>query len=244
MRGTNGREATTQEFPIVFRRDAKFCVPTHHTHKLPHICHTPPHKPQRGGVHQPGVREPQRSPPEPKFRTSPTTKKGETALSRSPPGRRLPTLPEQTSTIGAGGLNFSVRDGKRWIPRAMAALVGFMEGRAISPAGSHGKTRERPSGASDTDGVAVASVCLVPRGSAPAETPRVISTARLWPSRALHLRPIDVIVCDGPVGRSNLGGGFALRCFQRLSWPDAATRRCPWRDNRRTGGRSNTVLSY
>ena len=27
------------------------------------------------------------------------------------------------STIGAAGFNFSVRNGKRWSPRAMAALV-------------------------------------------------------------------------------------------------------------------------
>ena len=29
------------------------------------------------------------------------------------------------STIGAAGFNFSVRNGKRWIPRAIAALVLF-----------------------------------------------------------------------------------------------------------------------
>ena len=29
------------------------------------------------------------------------------------------------STIGAAGFNFSVRNGKRWNPRAMAALVFF-----------------------------------------------------------------------------------------------------------------------
>ena len=46
------------------------------------------------------------------------------------------------------------------------------------------------------------------------------------------------------VWRSYLEGGFVLRCFQHLSWPDAATRRCPWRDNRHTGGLSDTVLSY
>ena len=35
---------------------------------------------------------------------------------------RLPTLPRcWRSTIGAGGLNFSVRDGKRWGPAAIAA---------------------------------------------------------------------------------------------------------------------------
>jgi len=43
----------------------------------------------------------------------------------------------------------------------------------------------------------------------------------------LHLRPIDVVVFDGPLSRSNLGGGFVLRCFQHLSLPDAATRPCP-----------------
>ena len=30
--------------------------------------------------------------------------------------RRLPTLPRVCSTIGADGLNFSVRNGKRWNP--------------------------------------------------------------------------------------------------------------------------------
>ena len=43
---------------------------------------------------------------------------------------------------------------------------------------------------------------------------------------------------------SHLGAGFALRCFQRLSFPHSATRRCHWRDNRYTGGASGTVLSY
>ena len=46
------------------------------------------------------------------------------------------------------------------------------------------------------------------------------------------------------IWRSYLEGGFVLRCFQHLSLPDAATRRCSWRNNRYTGGLSNTVLSY
>ena len=37
--------------------------------------------------------------------------------------RRLPTLPRVCSTIGAGGLNFSVRNGKRWNPATIATLV-------------------------------------------------------------------------------------------------------------------------
>lgn len=48
---------------------------------------------------------------------------------------------------------------------------------------------------------------------------------------------------QGP-GRSHLGTSFPLRCFQRLSLPHIATRRCHWRDNRYTRGVSTPVLSY
>ena len=44
--------------------------------------------------------------------------------------------------------------------------------------------------------------------------------------------------------KPGLGGGFALRCLQRLSGPDLATRRCPERDSRYTRGRSSPILSY
>jgi hypothetical protein len=46
------------------------------------------------------------------------------------------------------------------------------------------------------------------------------------------------------LGTPYLEGGFPLRCFQRLSRPNIATRRCHWRDNRNTIGSSNSVLSY
>ena len=45
-------------------------------------------------------------------------------------------------------------------------------------------------------------------------------------------------------GRIHLGGSFPLRCFQRLSAPIVATRRCPWQDSRDTSGSSDPVLSY
>jgi len=45
-------------------------------------------------------------------------------------------------------------------------------------------------------------------------------------------------------GRPDLEARFPLRCFQRLSHPHMATRRCPWRDNRCTRGASIPVLSY
>ena len=41
--------------------------------------------------------------------------------------RRLPTLPLLRSTIGVTRLNFSVRNGKRWIPRAIATLISFFK---------------------------------------------------------------------------------------------------------------------
>ena len=73
---------------------------------------------------------------------------------------------------------------------------------------------------------------------------RAISAARLNVSPRSHLRPIHVVVSHGPLRRPHLGAGFALRCFQRLSTPDAATRRCGWRRNRCTVGPSDPVLSY
>ena len=45
-------------------------------------------------------------------------------------------------------------------------------------------------------------------------------------------------------GKSHLKASFPLRCFQRLSLPNLATRQCHWRDNRYTRGSSTPVLSY
>ena len=73
---------------------------------------------------------------------------------------------------------------------------------------------------------------------------RAISAARLNVSQRSHLRPIDVVVYDGPQRRPHLGAGFALRCLQRLSDPDAATRLRAWRHDRHTVGPSDPVLSY
>jgi hypothetical protein len=81
--------------------------------------------------------------------------------------------------------------------------------------------------------------------------PSTISTAKLKTLLLLHLPPIKQVVylrsypfpC-GKDGRSNLGVGFALRCFQRLSLPDLATQLCPWQDNWHTRGLSLSVLSY
>ena len=78
---------------------------------------------------------------------------------------------------------------------------------------------------------------------------RLISTSQLNVSRRFHTWPINLVVYQEPsgalrLGRSHLVEGFTLRCLQRFSLPDVATRRCHWRDNRYTRGPSNPVLSY
>ena len=78
---------------------------------------------------------------------------------------------------------------------------------------------------------------------------RRISIGQLNVSPRLHLRPIDLVIFQEPSGilrsgRSHLVEGFTLRCLQRFSLPDVATRRCRWRDNRYTRGPSIPVLSY
>ena len=159
------------------------------------------------------------------------------------------------STIGSGGLNFRVRDGNGWGPSDIAT------GNLIAPgAGDRGcgamHTRKQKS---ECDGREwrpsstlasgrVASVCSGSRRKND-QAARAISIGQLNALRRLHLRPIDVVVFDGPSGglrpgRPRLEVRFPLRCFQRLSSPDTATQRCHWRDNWYTGGPSNPVLSY
>ena len=75
-----------------------------------------------------------------------------------------------------------------------------------------------------------------------------VRTGRLRRSPAVHSRPIDLVVFQEPshlkCWKPRLEEGFALRCLQRLSFPDLATRRCPERDSRHTRGRSSPILSY
>ena len=78
---------------------------------------------------------------------------------------------------------------------------------------------------------------------------RLISTSQLKASLPLHTWPINLVIFQESLGalwlgRSHLVEGFTLRCIQRFSLPDVATRRCHWRDNRYTRGPSNPVLSY
>ena len=140
-------------------------------------------------------------------------------------GRRLPTLPLLRSTIGVTGLNFSVRNGKRWDPGAITTLISFVSTCYIQRSERGGQAHELS--------------VLLATGKF-----RAISIARLrhcWPYTCDLSTSSSLTAL---VRRSNLGAGFVLRCFQHLSDPDLDTRRCTWRYNRQTSGPSDTVLSY
>ena len=63
-------------------------------------------------------------------------------------------------------------------------------------------------------------------------------------STTYQTRSLQVTLLSLRDGISHLEVCFTLRCLQRLSHPYAATRLCPWQNNRCTGGTSNPVLSY
>ena len=79
-------------------------------------------------------------------------------------------------------------------------------------------------------------------------SPHPISNSQLHTLLHFHLCPIYLIVSQGSYflmdGISHLGGGFTLRCLQRLSLPDLATWPWLWQANRSTSGPSIPVLSY
>ena len=148
------------------------------------------------------------------------------------------------STIGAGGLNFRVRDGNGCGPSAIATR-NF---HTIPLSNLKLPSWKLECAPSKLNSVEVLKQAYILRSS-----PRPISTSQLKASLPLHSWPIYLVICKGsypPQGKPREGGkphlevGFTLRCFQRLSHPDVATQRCPWRDNWYTRGPSTPVLSY
>ena len=110
------------------------------------------------------------------------------------------------------------------------------------------RTGETPAPPTPTDPEEEKSLTVTEDKREYGQASRPISTGRLHALLRFHLRPINLVVYQGPLGvlrpgRSNLEVGFPLRCFQRLSGPNIATRRCAWRHNRNTRGSSIPVLS-
>ena len=89
---------------------------------------------------------------------------------------------------------------------------------------------------------------ILPASSACWSSPHPISNSQLHVLPHFHLCPIYLVVFKGVYftknGISHLEGGFTLRCLQRLSLPDLATRPWLWQANRSTSGPSIPVLSY
>jgi hypothetical protein len=164
-------------------------------------------------------------------------------------GRRRRTLPPggPGSTIRAAGFHFRVRDGIGWIPRAIATGhkgpgVGLgRRSRSRAPpriqepcmcAGSLLSMQLRWTGEVEP----VKPHGPLVRLGCSAHAPCTCRLSTWWSPTALQ--------GDQVPGKTHLWRGFPLRCIQRLSLPDVATRHCHWRDNRYTRGRSVPVLSY
>ena len=112
------------------------------------------------------------------------------------------------STIGADGLNFSVRNGKRWIPDAINRLnkctvhLLLHIVRKRIPSLHHTFVNNPPSATRKR--VKQKTGCMLHGSGAlmyikrADKRLRAISTARLNMSPCLHLQPINVVVYDDP----------------------------------------------
>ena len=168
------------------------------------------------------------------------------------------------STIGAGGLNFSVRNGKRWDPAAITTWHDFRTDSSLLPHRAFLMEKDSCQPYEVTyfhkqniieliyfyqEDYTAQSLNRRPphsdcRRRETGRKLRAISSARLWRRRLYTCALSTSSSVTALVRSSHLADGFALRCFQRLSVPDSDTRRCTWRHNRLTGGLSVTVLSY
>ena len=170
---------------------------------------------------------------------------GKAALSYEVYVRRCPTLPHRPrcSTIGAGRLNYRVRNETGCFPTAITTETPKRtqprtETPGPCPNGLVGwfpvMSREPHSEREQQAYVFKPLGLLVPVNSTPydASISGLSTQSSSW----------------GPynpkVGRPHLKEGFPLRCFQRLSRPDVANQPCTWRYNWHTRGPSVPVLSY
>ncbi len=97
-------------------------------------------------------------------------------------------------TIGDRRLDFRVRNGNGYDPPSVTAEISKSDS---------GKAREKRAGSWAPLGASrrrAAHARQKPRRGNKGKASRAISTARLNASPRLHLRPIDVIVSDGPSG--------------------------------------------
>ena len=149
----------------------------------------------------------------------------------TPTGRPAEPEPCHDSDRGGPGTGQRTRTTKRFT----GIVIVTTRKQCSLPSNERNHHRTRPDPASGSE-----KVCrvrpLVPVGS----TPRGASTSGL--SNTCSTCGLQTL--RGASRNPNLGAGFPLRCFQRLSLPNVANRPCRWRDNRHTRGPSTQVLSY
>ena len=157
--------------------------------------------------------------------------------------RWCPTLPFPggSSTMGAGGLSFRVRDGSGRVPVAVTTETSGWAVRCVDSCvwwprpRTHTCVCVRVCGVGGglgvdriVDALMLTVVPLIPRtvlwwvGGCCLCWP--ISTSQLQPLPVFHFWPINPVVCWGPTRKDEsflrrpcLEDGFPLRCFQRLS---------------------------
>ena len=157
------------------------------------------------------------------------------------PGGDLLSRVLRRSTIGAEGFHGRVRNGIGWVtPRHDHQVLQGPEGSRRARLCAPRKKQRGKEEVLQTTEPKTSDFCLLPwikpverlvRLSFRHRCPSTCLLSTWWSATAL-------------IGRTRFEGGFPLRCFQRLSRPHLATRRCRWRDNRYTRGASVPVLSY
>ena len=171
---------------------------------------------------------------------TPARLRGPASLREVPPSSYSPTR-KPGSTIADAGLNFRVRNGNGCGPRSMdGGIMREGSNRSHQPNSFLGPTeqcieRELAPPPHERRKVAKPHGRLVPVSSTRCRA----STSGLSTSSSR-----TALQGNKFPGRPGLEVGFPLRCFQRLSLPNLATRRCSWRNNRYTSGSSIPVLSY
>ena len=126
-----------------------------------------------------------------------STRSSKTAATYSPT--------RQGSTIGVGGLNFSVRDGKRWNPAAIATSIRvthWLKSKSFIKPWNERRTAPQLR--------TISGICVPIRCQ---RKPRAISSARLKASLPVHLHPINVLVSDDPQGDLILRPASCLDAF-------------------------------
>ena len=156
------------------------------------------------------------------------------------------------STISAGELNCRVRDGTGWTLTALATNTHTLLASRLFPCStttdlSYTFSRSRfhlHDGASTPLLTLTSAHFPASQGQSPRPLVRVSSTHYCASTSRLSSSSSSSGLSGSRQGESRLEVSFPLRCFQRFSAPEIATRPCRWRDNRRTSAPSTPVLSY